>query len=83
MTHVEFCDWVAFYLEHPFDDEHRYHRPAALVAQSMCGGEMDTKLKYLKDAAVHAESSGVAGLSGQFSEADLKTFAALGFKPQS
>lgn len=77
MSYVEFCDWVAFYLEHPFDDEHRYHRPAALVAASMATGDMEARLEWLKGSRVGSDGE------GQYSEADLKTFAAFGVKPPS
>lgn len=75
MSYMEFCDWVAFYLEHPFDDEHRYHRPAALVSASMSKGDMADRLEWLKGSKVRD------GGNGQYSEADLKTFAAFGVKP--
>lgn len=75
MTYIEFCDWVAFYLEHPFDDEHRYHRPAALIAQSMAGGKMEEKLEWLKGAV--AESDDDDHSLGRYSEADRRTIAAL------
>lgn len=75
MSYAEFCDWVAFHLEHPFDDEHRYHRPAALLSQSMAGGKIEDRLHWLKDAAVKAE------VRGRWSKADLETFAAFGVKP--
>lgn len=32
MSYVEFYDWVEFYKDFPFDDFHRYQRPAALIA---------------------------------------------------
>ncbi|MFC3340011.1 phage tail assembly protein T [Paracandidimonas soli] len=73
MSYVEFCDWVAFYVAHPFDDEHRYHRPAALIAQSLAGGEMNEKLRWLKGAIVDDDSM----IDGEFSEADRRTIAAL------
>lgn len=80
MSAAEFQEWVLFYSLHPFDDEHRYHRPAALISQSMAGGKMEEKLKWLKGAA---ESGIDADLDdqpvpGRYSEADLRTFAALG-----
>lgn len=48
ITQREFRDWMTFYRAHPFDDMHRYHRPAALVAQSMRpGGEIQPLLDWL------------------------------------
>lgn len=51
MTIEEFKDWMEFYERHPFDDFNRYHRPAALVAQSMTGGgaeALQEKLDWLQ-----------------------------------
>lgn len=73
MTYAEFCEWVAFYVEHPFDDAHRYHRPAALIAQSIASGDMEKRLEWLKGGRALVKES-----SGRFSEADLRTFEALG-----
>jgi hypothetical protein len=35
MSMAEFRRWAAYYRAYPFDDLHRYHRPAALVASSV------------------------------------------------
>lgn len=32
MSYPEFYKWISFYNDFPFDDFHRYLRPAALVA---------------------------------------------------
>jgi|GEM_PF-3599560 len=32
MPYREYENWRAFYVMYPFDDEHRYYRPAALIA---------------------------------------------------
>jgi len=79
MTYAEFCEWVAFYVEHPFDDVHRYHRPAALIAQSMAGGQMDEKLAWLKGGRPLVEAD-EDSWAGRFSYADRRTFEALGMK---
>lgn len=34
MSPVEFRRWREYYRLFPFDDRHRYHRPAALIAAS-------------------------------------------------
>lgn len=47
MTAPEFDTWKAFYAAHPFDDFHRYHRPAALISASF-GGDYDAKLDVLR-----------------------------------
>lgn len=72
MTQAEFQRWVSFYELYPFDDQHRYHRPAALVASRM-GGEVQTMLDWLSPEPGNAA----------FSDADLKTMRAFGFvRPQ-
>lgn len=74
MSYSEFLRWFDFYQMNPFDDLHRYHRPAALVASSMCGEEVDKLVQWLHpDYAEQAES--------EYSEADLQTFKALGMMP--
>lgn len=47
MSQAEFLEWIKFYRLFPFDDMHRYHRPAALIAQSMAGGDVKQKLDWL------------------------------------
>jgi hypothetical protein len=37
MTEDEWLRWIEFYKLQPFDDYHRFARPAALVAHSMSG----------------------------------------------
>lgn len=68
MTQSEFSDWVLFYQAFPFDDFHRYHRPAALISKSMDGGSISDKLDFLQPPAWHAD----------FDDADLKTIKAFG-----
>ncbi len=46
MTYDEFMAWRAFHNLHPFDDFHRFHRPAALIGASM-GGDLEGKLDWL------------------------------------
>ena len=71
MSEVEFRRWCEYYRAFPFDDFHRYHRPAALVAQSMSGGDIKQKLQWLQPEDVPD------GLN----DADLNTIRAFGFKP--
>lgn len=67
MTQPEFLSWIEFYRLYPFDDMHRFHRPAALVSSSMSGTEVDKLLEWLApDPALE-----------KFSEADRKTMRAL------
>lgn len=71
MTQVEFQRWMGFYETEPFDDLHRFHRPAALIATSMSGGKVDDRLEWLQPSRIETEYSG----------ADMATFAAFGIKP--
>lgn len=70
MAQVEFQAWVAFYRQQPFDDLHRYHRPAAAIAASM-NGNLDCTLQYLAPEPVPEG----------YTEAELNTFKAFGMKP--
>lgn len=71
MTQPEFMEWVEFYKQNPFDDRHRYYRPAALVAQRAGGGEIREMIDWLDpDPAT----------SG-YSQAALNSFKAHGIKP--
>lgn len=68
MTRREFADWQAFYRAWPFDDYHRHHRPAALIARSQGGGKIDDLLDWLQPPAWQDE----------LSDADISTLKALG-----
>lgn len=70
MTQDEFLAWAAFYREQPFDDLHRFHRPAALVAASM-SGDLRAKLEFLAPEPVPE------GLQAS----DLATLRAFGIQP--
>ncbi len=48
MTQQEFTDWCDFFALYPFDDFHRFHRPAALVSIGMSGGDMAERLEWLQ-----------------------------------
>jgi hypothetical protein len=71
MTRSEFLSWVEFYKLFPFDDLHRYHRPAALIAASM-GGKYEDRIEFLSPEPNQS----------RFSRADLNTMKALGIKPK-
>ena len=73
ITQPEFLEWVEFYKLHPFDDLARFHRPAALVAHSMGGADVDALLGWLSNEKPAATSD--------LSDADLATMKALGFTP--
>jgi hypothetical protein len=47
MPPQEIDEWRAFYVRWPFDDLHRYHRPAALVAACL-GGDFQQHLDLLQ-----------------------------------
>lgn len=46
MKRAEFEGWIEFYRQNPFDDLHRFHRPAALVASTM-SGDLNKHLDWL------------------------------------
>lgn len=48
MTAPEFAAWVEFYKNFPFDDFHRYYRPAALNALGKTSMKMDEILDWLQ-----------------------------------
>lgn len=72
MTLPEFRSWVDFYELHPFDDYHRFHRPAALVSCSLGGGNTAERLEWL------APKPSVD--DGNLSEADVNTLRAFGLR---
>ncbi len=77
MTQREFESWKKFYQMRPFDDLHRYHRPAALIAHSLGGGEgIDRTLEVLVNDQQQAGGHDAAP-EGEFSEADRATIKAL------
>lgn len=50
MTQPEFEAWAEFYRRWPFDDRHRYYRPAVLVAGALGGGQdvAETRMEWLQ-----------------------------------
>jgi hypothetical protein len=86
MTHNEAQAWQEFYRAHPFDDLHRFHRPAALVATVTAGGgRLQDRLDWLAPGHGMPEAQELADdaptTDHEFSAADLATFKALGMKP--
>lgn len=73
LTPIEFERWISFYRKWPFDDLHRYHRPAAMMAKAMAGGDVQTYLDYLTPPDVPDDMSDV----------DLSFLRALGVQPPS
>ena len=47
MTQAEFASWIEFHRRWPFDDRHRFHMPAALIA-SQLGGDTRRHLDWLQ-----------------------------------
>lgn len=73
MTQREFDAWVDFYRQYPFDDLHRFHRPAALVSSSM-GGRLQERLDWLAPQPIDP-------LLESFDDAARRTITALGVLP--
>lgn len=73
MTQKEFQSWIEFYRAYPFDDLHRYHRPAALISTSMAGGEIKDRIDWLQPEL----------LPNDINQADIATMKAFGFKPSA
>ena len=69
MTAEEFEEWAAYHRQHPLDDLHRIHRPAALIVAAL-GGKYEDNLKFL---APEPRPPG-------YSDADLNTLQALGLR---
>jgi hypothetical protein len=72
MTQREFASWAEFYKLFPFDDRHRFHRPAAMVSVALGGGMYEERLEFLSPEPVPE------GLS----KVDLSVIKALGLKPR-
>lgn len=73
MSPREFRDWVDFHRDWPFDDLHRYLRPAALMATRFGGGSLAEMLDILAPEP----------LPEGMSQADYNTMRAFGIEPRS
>ena len=73
MTQSEYMSWMEYYRLYPFDDYHRHHRPAALIAFSMGGGEIEPKLNWLQPPP---ENDGLL-------DADIVTMKAFGYSKKA
>jgi hypothetical protein len=71
MTQREFSSWVEFYRLFPFDDKHRFHRPAALIA-SAYSGKYDDRIEFLSP---EPKPEG-------YSKVDMSIMKALGVRPK-
>lgn len=67
----EFDRWIEFYKMQPFDDYHRFHRPAALIA-TPTGENYDERLAARLEWLQHRPAP-----EGGLSEADQRTMKAL------
>lgn len=72
----EFRRWAAYYRAYPFDDLHRYHRPAALVAAV---NAKDRNRAVVDNLDWLFPEPGMEG----FSDADARTMRAFGIKPNT
>jgi len=53
MSDREFNGWIDFYNRHPFDDRHRYHRPALIAGNLLREGvDVNVLLDWLEDGPV-------------------------------
>jgi len=71
MPYSEYENWRKFYLIHPFDDFHRYYRPAALLA-SLHATQQNTALKAALDFLQPNP------LAAHLNETDRRTLTAFG-----
>lgn len=69
MTRREFEEWVEFYRLNPFDDLHRYHRPAALIASRVGNAKVQAMLDFLNPER-----------GGELNDTDLAVMKAFGFE---
>lgn len=67
MPQRELHGWREFFVLYPFDDYHRFHKPAALVA-AVIGGNFDRHMAFLSPRP------------SSESDADTRTLAAFGLK---
>lgn len=72
MSRTEFLAWVAFYEQQPFDDFHRFYRPAAMTAAALGGASIADRLDWLQPPPP---------IPGDYSGADLSVLKALGLRP--
>lgn len=68
MSAAEFERWCDYYRIAPFDDRHRYHRPAALIASRNSRSPVEDLIDWLQPPDMPTE--------------DLSVFKALGVRPR-
>lgn len=74
MSPPEFGAWRAFYELFPFDDLHRFHRPAALVAAAW-GGKYQERIEFLSPKPVVEDQQ--PANQGRYSSTDLQMINAF------
>lgn len=72
MSGAEFERWIQFYNRFPFDDAHRYHRPALAHAMMNEGLTVQESLEWLEDGLPKAAHDVTP------EEADANTLRAFG-----
>lgn len=70
MSRQEFIAWAEFYKLHPFDDFHRIHKPAAMIAAAQGGASVAERLEWLAPARPQHDDG--------WTDADAATLRALG-----
>lgn len=78
MSRAEFCDWFDRYDAAPFDDRHRYHRPAAWLTMALNGTQPRESLEWLTNGRLTPQDAPEGVPEGDWSEADIATMRALG-----
>lgn len=71
MSPAEYRDWLEFWQKWPFDDLHRYHRPAALLAARGSSQQPQYFLDWLQPP----------DLPDGITEVDLSVLRAFGIEP--
>lgn len=81
ITPDEFASWVEFYRLWPFDDVHRYHRPAALVASFASIGMRDKAAIAVDDAMQWLQPQPETRGLSKAARNTLQAFERFGLKP--
>lgn len=71
LSESEFESWAAFFQMYPFDDLHRFHRPAAMIATAF-GGKYQQWIDFLAPDP----------LPPGMTQADYNTMRAFGMNPR-
>lgn len=77
MTVPEFLAWWEFFNLYPFDDFARFHRPAALVANSLNGRDITQSLAWLQQEPERPAARGARSYS-DVEQSLIRAFATAG-----